>query len=53
MTDLLLKNILQCPRFSWGGKNLTEHGVVRKEYINALQAADNNNYEQLLKFVRS
>jgi Fic-DOC domain mobile mystery protein B len=53
MTDTLLENILKCPRFTWGGKDLTNAGGVRKEYISALQAADVQNYSPLLEFVRT
>jgi len=53
MTDTLLENILKCPRFTWGGKDLTGAGRVRKEYISALQAADAQSYGSLLAFVRT
>lgn len=53
MTDILLENILECPRFTWGGKDLTKAGEVRKEYISALQAADAQNYGPLLELVRT
>jgi len=48
-----LENILKCPRFTWGGKDLTGAGRVRKEYISALQAADAQSYGSLLAFVRT
>jgi len=53
MTDLLLENILQCPRFTWGNNNLSQGGNARKRYITALHAADGQNYEPLLEFVRT
>ncbi len=52
MTDLLLENILDCPRFTWGSENLSRSGNARQRYIAALQAADEYNYEPLLEFVR-
>ncbi len=53
MTDLLLENILKRPRFTWGSKDLSRIGHTRKRYIIALQAADEQNYEPLQKFVRT
>ena len=31
MTDLLLKNILEQPAFTWGSRNLAEEGSIRKD----------------------
>ena len=53
MTDLLLENILHVPRFTWGSKSLLKNSQGRKEYIQALHAADGNRYQPLLKFVRT
>ncbi len=53
MTDLLLENILNCSRFTWGSKDLSRTGNIRQRYIAALHAADKHNYEPLLKFVRT
>jgi Fic-DOC domain mobile mystery protein B len=53
MTDLLLENILKRPSFTWGRKNLSEAGNIRKQYIASLQSADNGNYKPLLSFVRT
>jgi hypothetical protein len=53
MANLLLKNILDAPEFTWGGNVLTQEGCIRKEYIQALQAADNGDYSPLRIFVRT
>lgn len=53
MTDLMLENILKHPRFTWGSKDLSKAGNTRKKYIEALQAADKQNYEPLHEFVRT
>ena len=50
--DLLLRSRGHEP-FSWGRKNLTSPSKTRAEYIAALRAADNHDYEKLFKFVRS
>ena len=53
MADLFLENIMQTPRFSWGGKELSKGSDARKRYILALNAADKNDYDQLVEFARS
>ncbi len=53
MTDLLLENILNCPRFTWGSEDLSRAGNSRQRYIAALHAADKYNYEPLREFVRT
>lgn len=53
ITDVFLLSLQQA-RFSWGQKSikaLYEPTVVRKKYINALKAADQGDYQLLLKFV--
>lgn len=53
MTDVLLEKVLSQEPFSWGSGNLIEEGDVRANYIQALRSADGQDYEPLLKFVRS
>lgn len=53
MTDVLLENILERPRFAWGSKDLSEAGDTRHRYIAALYAADQQDYSPLLEFVRT
>jgi len=50
--DLLLTSMKQ-NRFSWGRVSLVDAGQTRARYIEALRAADNNEYAPLLAFVRS
>ena len=52
-TDILLENILNTLRFTWGGANLAKSGDDRKMYIQSLYAADGDDYKLLLKFARS
>jgi Fic-DOC domain mobile mystery protein B len=41
------------PRFTWGGASLAEPGVLRRDYIAALQAADaDGDFQPLLTFSR-
>ena len=51
MANLLLKNILKQPEFTWGGNNLSNARDIRKQYIESLQAADRGDYDPLLAFV--
>ena len=53
MTDLLLENILDQPRFTWGSTDHSKAGGPRERYIAALHAADELSYQLLLEFVRS
>jgi Fic-DOC domain mobile mystery protein B len=40
-------------RFSWGSENLADPGVTRRQYIEALRAADRRDFGPLLAFARS
>lgn len=51
--DLLLERVLGNPAFTWGSGTLMEPGETRTRYIEALRAADGNDYAPLLKFVRT
>lgn len=50
--DLLVVSLGE-ERFSWGRENLVDAGDTRKQYIEALRAADQHDYRPLLDFVRS
>jgi Fic-DOC domain mobile mystery protein B len=51
--DILLKEELGQPPFTWGRANLRDARQTRKTYINALRAADGHDVGPLLEFVRS
>jgi Fic-DOC domain mobile mystery protein B len=53
MTDVLLENVLKCPRFTWGSGDLVEPGDTRRRYIAALRSADGYDYAPLRRFVRT
>ncbi len=53
ITEILLSEFLKKDPFSWGRENLVQDGVIRENYIAALKAADENNFELLAAFVRS
>jgi Fic-DOC domain mobile mystery protein B len=52
MADLVLVSLGQ-PRFSWGQGNLDKDTDARKNYLDALRAADKNDYSLLMDFVWS
>jgi hypothetical protein len=52
MADVLART-QEKPVFTWGGTDIVPQGDFRRRYIDALQAADNNNVEPLLEFARS
>lgn len=53
MADLLLVNLLDRPRFTWGRGSLNDIGECRGRYIAALQQADRGEFDLLSQFVRS
>lgn len=53
MADILVENAFNQKAFNWGSENLSDDGVNRKLYLNAIKAADKNDYKQLLNFARS
>jgi Fic-DOC domain mobile mystery protein B len=52
IADILVSHGFGRPHFSWGSINLTAKGTARSAYLNALRAADRNNYQSLIKFAR-
>lgn len=51
--DYVITNYFLELRFTWGKNSLTEDGITRKLYIESLKAADNYDYDKLIKFVDS
>ncbi|MGD9668817.1 MAG: mobile mystery protein B [Hyphomicrobiaceae bacterium] len=52
MADLLIERLGGQP-FTWGGGSLHDIGELRRQYIDALRAADNHDIEPLVEFARS
>ncbi len=52
MADVLVNKVFRKSYFTWGSVNLTKPGEARSEYLKALKAADNNDYQQLISFAR-
>lgn len=53
MADIIVEKIFEKTHFSWGTGSIDEGNMNRKVYLDALKAADNNNYTLLLDFARS
>lgn len=53
MADLLIENVLERPRFSWGSRDFVKMGDARRQYMDALFSADQSDYDALLEFARS
>jgi Fic-DOC domain mobile mystery protein B len=52
IADILVSHGLRRPPFTWGSVNLTAKGAAHLTYLRALRHADENNYEELIKFAR-
>lgn len=52
MADVLAK-LQGRPEFSWGGADIVAQSDIRKDYIDALRAADKRDIAPLLAFARS
>ncbi len=53
LTDTLLKNVLDCSKFTWGSRDLRKPNNARNLYIDALKAADKGDFDPLRQFVRT
>ncbi len=52
MTDVILEKMLEVPAVEWGVTLSGQEGEHRKVYIQALQKADNNDYQMLIEFIK-
>jgi len=54
LADIIMEKIFNLPPFSWGIYQVgVEKEQMRAEYINAVKAADNHDYQPLLHFSQS
>ncbi len=51
--DILISHVFQRKVFSWGDSSISVSGDARKEYLQAIRAADNGDIKPLLEFARS
>lgn len=52
IADVLVNKGFGKPYFTWGSVNLTKEGEARTKYLEALRAADQNDYNALIEFAR-
>lgn len=52
VADILISKIFGKPLFSWGNSDLSKNNPVRKEYLEAIRMADNDDYKPLIDFAR-
>ncbi|MBS4036175.1 MAG: mobile mystery protein B [Ignavibacterium sp.] len=52
MADVLITKVFDKTYFTWGSVNLTKAGEARTKYLQALGAADQNDYKLLVEFAR-
>jgi Fic-DOC domain mobile mystery protein B len=52
MADIIISKVYKMPLFSWGADDLIHEGKGRSNYLKAIRAADNGDFEQLLRFAR-
>ncbi len=50
--DIMISNIFKKPVFTWGRADLSKKNTMRKEYLEAIHLADNENYKSLIEFSR-
>ncbi len=53
MADIIMYKVFKMPLFSWGAGDLVHQSQARNNYLKAVKAADNDNFELLLDFARS
>jgi Fic-DOC domain mobile mystery protein B len=53
MADLIINQLYDKPLFSWGAADLKHESAARSNYLEAIKAADNGNFELLLRFARN
>ena len=53
MADIIIEKLFNKKPFTWGEFNLFKANATRKAYLNAVKAADLNDYQPLLDFAYS
>lgn len=53
MGDIIIEKLFGAEPFSWGARNLFKEGDARTTYLQAVKAADNEDFAPLLDFARS
>lgn len=52
IADIMISKIFSKPVFSWGNSDLSKKNPIRKEYLDAIRKADNEDYNPLIEFAK-
>ncbi len=52
VADIMISKLFNKPVFSWGHSDLSKKNPIRKEYLNAIYKADNDDYKHLIEFAK-
>jgi Fic-DOC domain mobile mystery protein B len=52
VADIMISKIFNKPVFSWGHSDLSKKYPIRKEYLDAIYKADNDDYKPLIEFAK-
>jgi len=53
MADIIIDKIFNLPVFTWGSEDLVQQSDTRTKYLEAIRAADKDQFESLITFARS
>jgi Fic-DOC domain mobile mystery protein B len=52
VADIMISKVFNKPVFTWGRSDLSKNNTIRKEYLQAIYKADNDDYRPLIDFAR-
>ena len=52
VADIMISKLFNKPVFTWGRSDLAKNNAIRKEYLEAIYKADNDDYKPLIDFAR-
>lgn len=52
IADIMISKLFNKPVFSWGHSDLSKKNPIRKEYLDAIYKADNDDYKPLIEFAK-
>jgi Fic-DOC domain mobile mystery protein B len=52
VADIMISKVFNKPVFTWGRSDLSKNNTIRKEYLQAIYKADNDDYRPLVDFAR-
>jgi hypothetical protein len=52
VADIMISKLFNKPVFSWGHSDLSMKNPIRKDYLDAIYKADNDDYKSLTEFAK-